>query len=84
MSDWSPHELETIGDATEIDIATVRRDGTLRSCVPIWIVRVADQLLVRSYRGDAGSWYRYALKKPQGRVRVVVVPTGIEPVTFRV
>jgi hypothetical protein len=39
MSDWSPHKLEMIGDATKIDIATVRRDGTLRPYVPIWIVR---------------------------------------------
>jgi hypothetical protein len=47
-------ELERVGAAEELQIAVERRDGRLRDWVPIWVVRVADDLYVRSYRGTAG------------------------------
>jgi hypothetical protein len=37
--------------------------------VPIWVVRVGDDLYVRSYRGGAGAWYRHATDQPRGRIR---------------
>jgi hypothetical protein len=62
-------ELERVGAAEELQIAVERRDGTLRDWVPIWVVRVADDLYVRSYRGTAGVWYRHAVAQPHGRIR---------------
>jgi hypothetical protein len=69
MSDWTAADLDRIGSATELEIATRRADGSLRPYVPIWVVRVGDELFVRSWRGQAGAWYRHARQRPDGRVR---------------
>jgi hypothetical protein len=69
MAGWSIQDLETIGDADEIQITTARTDGSLRPYVPIWVVRVGGDLFVRSYRGPAGAWYRHARRHPHGRIR---------------
>ena len=70
MSTWTPDQAALIGEAAEIRIATVRADGTLRDPVPIWVVRVGGDLLVRSYRGPSGSWYRQATARPCGQITV--------------
>ncbi len=69
MSDWTAADLDRIGSATELEITTRRADGSLRQYVPIWVVRVGDELFVRSWRGQAGAWYRHARQRPDGRVR---------------
>ena len=58
MATWSKDELDTIGSADELQIAPLRRDGTLRKPVTIWVVRIGDDLYVRSYRGRGGAWFR--------------------------
>jgi hypothetical protein len=70
MSGWSDSELATIGRADEIHIAPDRADHTPGPAVPIWVVRVGDDLYVRSYRGPSGSWYRRARRNGSGRIRV--------------
>jgi hypothetical protein len=37
--------------------------------VPIWVVRVGDDLYVRSWRGSAGAWFRAAQLRRTGHVR---------------
>ena len=69
MSTWTQEELGSIGAAEELEIAPQRRDGTLRTPVPIWVVRVGDDLYVRSYRGSSGAWYRAAQTSRAGRIR---------------
>lgn len=69
MSDWTAADLDRIGSATELEISTQRADGSLRPYVPVWVVRVGDELFVRSWRGQAGAWYRHARQRPDGRVR---------------
>ena len=69
MSDWTAEELGKIGAADELEIASVRPDGSLRPFVTIWVVRVGDDLYVRSVRGHNGSWFRSALRHPHGRIR---------------
>jgi hypothetical protein len=79
MTDWTPDELNRLGAAEELQMTTRRGDGSLRGWVPIWIVRVGSELYVRSYRGEAGAWYRHATAHPRGRIRAA----GIErDVTF--
>jgi len=41
---WTSDELSRIEAADELEIAPRRRDGTLRKLVPIWAVRVADDV----------------------------------------
>jgi hypothetical protein len=66
---WSPNELEAIGAAKGLSVAPRRPDGTLRPYTTIWVVRVGDELYVRSYRDPSGSWYRAAVSADTGRIR---------------
>jgi hypothetical protein len=69
MSDWTAEELDTIGAADELRIAALRPDGSLRPYTTIWVVRVGDDLYVRSYRGRDGAWFRSVLRHPEGSIR---------------
>jgi hypothetical protein len=68
MSGWTSDELEKIGTAEELRIAPVRRDGTLRNPVTIWVVRAGDDLYVRSWRGRGGAWYHAAQARREGHI----------------
>jgi hypothetical protein len=66
---WTTAELDHIGNAEELEIAPRRSNGTLRKPVPIWVVRVGDELYVRSYKGRDGAWWRTAQTSHEGWVR---------------
>ena len=51
MTAWTSDELDKIGTAEELHLASVRRDGTLRKPVTMWVVRHGDDLYVRSVNG---------------------------------
>jgi hypothetical protein len=65
---WTPEELDAIGEADELEIAPVRPGGTLRRPTPIWVVRVGNDLYVRSYRGRDGRWFRAAQATHEGHI----------------
>jgi len=69
MSIWTSDELDRIGGSEELEIASVRRDGTLRSPVTIWVVRHGDDLYVRSVNGRTSSWFRGVQVRHEGHVR---------------
>jgi hypothetical protein len=69
VTEWSNAELEAIGGAEELQIASVRPDGTLRPYVIIWVVRVGDDIYVRSAFGPDSRWYRNARASGTGRIR---------------
>jgi hypothetical protein len=69
MAAWTADELAKVEAADELDIAARRPDGTLRKPVTIWIVRVGDELYVRSAYGPDSAWYRAAKAATDGRVR---------------
>jgi len=69
MGRWTADELDTIGGTDELRIAPLRADGTLRRPVTIWVVRVGDDLYVRSYRGTGSSWYRGVRATHTGHVQ---------------
>jgi hypothetical protein len=68
-SAWTADELARIGAAEELEIAPRRPDRTLRRPLPIWVVRVGDDLYVRSWRGSQGAWFRAAQQQRAGHVR---------------
>ncbi len=68
MTTWTSDELTKIGTADELEIAPLRRDGTLRTPVTIWVVRLGDDLYVRSWRGRSGAWFRAAQVRHEGRI----------------
>jgi hypothetical protein len=80
---WAEADLQRIGAADELRIASRRPDGTLRPFVTIWVVRSYDQIYVRSAYGIENPWYRRAIASGAGRIRaggverdVQLVPAG--------
>jgi hypothetical protein len=69
MAAWTSDELSKIGAADELEIASVRHDGTLRKPVTIWVVRHGDDLYVRSVNGRGSSWFRGAQVRHEGHIR---------------
>ena len=68
MTTWTSVELNTIGTADELQIAAVRADGTLRKPVIIWVVRLGDELYVRSVNGRTSAWFRGVQVQHAGRI----------------
>lgn len=68
MSAWSSDELARVGGAEELRIASLRRDGSLRKPVIIWVVRLGDDLYVRSVNGRTATWFRGAQERHEGRI----------------
>ena len=68
MTIWTSEELNKIGTAEELQIASLRRDGTLRKPVIIWVVRVGDDLYVRCVNGRKGAWFRGVRSRHEGRI----------------
>ena len=60
--------MRQIGDATELQLASRRGDGALRSHTTMWVVRVGDEIYVRSAGGPDRPWYRHALAGGSGRI----------------
>src|SRR5687768_14440040 len=69
MTTWTRDELNKIGNAEELEIASLRRDGTLRKPLPIWVVRVGDDLYVRSMNGRTAAWFHGVQTRHEGHIR---------------
>ena len=69
MTTWTIDELNKIGKAEELQIASLRRDGTLRNPVTIWVVRVGDNLYIRSVYGRGSGWFRGTQARHEGHIR---------------
>jgi hypothetical protein len=68
MAAWTNDELETIAATDELRIASLRNAGSLRKPVTIWVVRLGDDLYVRSVRGPTSGWYRGTQERHEGHV----------------
>src|SRR5271154_6335780 len=66
---WTSEQLQQIGNAEELQLASARDDGTLRAYVTMWVVRAGDDLYVRSAGGPDRPWYRQATTAGRGRIR---------------
>ena len=69
MTTWTSDELDKTAAAEELEIASVRRDGTLRKPVTIWVVRLGDDLYVRSVNGRTSAWFRGVQDRHEGHIR---------------
>jgi hypothetical protein len=69
MTAWTSEELEKIADSDELQLASARDDGTLRKPVTIWVVRLSDDLYVRSVNGRTSHWFRSTEDRHEGHVR---------------
>jgi hypothetical protein len=69
MTIWTRAELDRIGNAEELQIASLRRDETLRNPRIIWVVRVGDDIYVRSVNGRTSAWFRGVQTRYEGQIR---------------
>ena len=69
MTIWRSDELTKIEKAEELQIASLQHDGTLRKPVTIWVVRVGDDLYVRSVNGRGSAWFRGVETRHEGHIR---------------
>src|SRR6266567_3574390 len=67
---WSHDELQRIGDAEELQLASARGDGPLSAYVTMWVVRAGNEIYVRSAGGPERPWHRRAIASGAGRIRV--------------
>jgi hypothetical protein len=68
MTEWTKEELNRIGSADELQIAALRADGRLRKPVTIWVVRLGDDLYVRSVNGRTSAWFSGVQVQHAGRI----------------
>src|SRR3712207_3648954 len=66
---WTNDELTRIGNAQELQLASRRKDGTLRPYVTMWVVRAGHDVYVRSAYGPNSGWFRRAKASGVGRIR---------------
>jgi hypothetical protein len=79
---WDVTDLDRIGSATELELATRAPDGAMSVFTTMWVVAVEGAAYVRSARGPVGAWYRRALGYGAGRIRAGGVERDVsfEPV----
>ena len=68
MAMWTNDELSTVAAAEELELASVRPDDTLGSPVTIWVVRVGNDIYARSWKSDAGAWFRATQQRHAGHI----------------
>ena len=78
MAAWTDDELAAVGTAEELELSSHRPDGTLRPFVTMWVVRIADDLYVRSAHGPDNGWYRRAVASGTGRIRAGGIERDID------
>jgi hypothetical protein len=69
MGTWTTDDLDRIGSTEELELASRRADGALSGFVTMWVVRVVDDLYVRSAGGPNRPWYRRALAAGVGAIK---------------
>jgi hypothetical protein len=77
MTTWTSDELARIEAADELELAALRRDGTLRKPVTIWVVRHGDDLYVRSVNGRMASWFRGTQDRYEAHIQAGVVDKDV-------
>jgi hypothetical protein len=68
MTTWTSDELDKVGAAEELEIASLRPGGDLSSPRTIWVISLDDDLYVRSVNGPDSTWYRGVTKRHEGHI----------------
>lgn len=69
MPDWSRDALRALRSTEEVQLATRRRDGTLRTPRIIWVVTSGQRVFIRSTNGRSAAWFRAATATSAGRLQ---------------
>jgi len=77
MTAWTEDELARVDAGEELQLASVRPDGSLRRPVTMWVVRVGDDIYVRSVRGRNATWFRHAQTQHQAHIRADTIEKDV-------
>jgi hypothetical protein len=69
MNGWMSEELAKIDTTDELDVRSLRSDGTLRSPTTIWVVRHGEDLYVRPVNGRTSGWFRGTQVRQEGHIQ---------------
>jgi hypothetical protein len=70
MTTWTNDELNKIERTEELQVSSLRKDGSMRNPVTVWVVRVGDDVYVRSTNGRTASWFCGVQDRYEGHIRV--------------
>jgi hypothetical protein len=68
MTTWTADDLVRYGDGQDVRVTGMRRDGSLRTPVIVWVVHVDDELYTRSVNGPDAAWFRRVLVRHRGQL----------------
>lgn len=68
MAGWTEDERAAVGQADELEITPAQGAGNRPPATRIWVVRVGDQLFVRSYRGRRARWCQRVQATHRGEI----------------
>jgi hypothetical protein len=74
---WSTEALARIDSAHELQIAVERADGTTQGPLPIWVVRVGDEVYVRTWHRRDTGWFGHALATRTAHIEVPGLDTDV-------
>ena len=77
MAAWNDHELADMSETSELRIAPRRTDGTLQGPRIIWVVRLDDDVYVRSVNGPEGAWFRGVQARHAGHISAGAVDADV-------
>ncbi|MEP6648673.1 MAG: DUF2255 family protein [Lapillicoccus sp.] len=77
MTDWTADELMQLASKDEIHVSSVRRDGSLRPPVTMWMVTDDGQVYVRAVKGVDGPWYRHVRATDEAHITASDVETDV-------
>lgn len=77
MTNWQKPELEKIGASEELKLSALSNNETFFRPVVIWVVRVDDNLYVRSHKGNKGLWYKHVQVNHKGKVTAGGITKGV-------
>lgn len=78
MTSWTSEELNNVGLAEELRIAGRKSDDTLRKFTIIWVVRVGDDLYVRSVNGRDSDWFKGIQVRHEGQIHAGGVEKSVQ------
>ncbi|WP_299039375.1 DUF2255 family protein [uncultured Pseudokineococcus sp.] len=74
---WAPEQLERLDVARELRIAVPRGDEEPAPGTPVWVVRVGDEVFVRSWHRRSTGWFGRAVARGRARVHVPGVEADV-------
>jgi hypothetical protein len=75
---WTNDELTRIEASDELQLRSMRSDGSLRDPVTIWVVRIGNDLYIRSVKGRNGPWFKGTQDQHKGHISSGAVEKDVQ------